>query len=441
MPTPPRVAPRAAVAAGVFLMLGVLLQLIAAYYALRPARELLLFAGTVCFALSFALLPDPLALLRRRAILPAALAFLAVAVWAVLRTPSSPYPAFARAEALRLLSGVLGFLCALTLRAEYSPLARRLLFIPLLWGCAQSFADFYALGSRGGMTTGFQYSAFATHEELASALLILLPCAAALVVFSRGETTDGETLLRRFAPPALFLVLFLALLTARCRSAWVGAAAAALGGGVLLCSRARPPEARRTRAAWFGAVALPVFLALLALSGFVALTDGGGALGARIVGKTDVGMVGRFPRWRAGVALLRRNPWTGRGLGSFVVLEQTQTGVGRTPAQVLKYGANHLNTAYNYYVQWAVDAGLIGLALHISFLAAYLWCAFRLLRTSSDENRPLLIAAIALLAGTTADALASPSYGLPGIFSLWSVMLGFLLSEGRPGAGASQAAP
>ncbi len=428
--TPPPVAPTAAVASGAFLMLGTLLQLIAAYYAVRPHREIVLFAGTVCFAASFVSLPNPLALLSRRVLLPVALAFLAVAVWAALRYPSSPYPAFARAEVLRLFSGALGFLSALTLRAEYPRLARRLLLVPLIFGCLQSFADFSRLGSRGGIESGFQYSTFATHEELGSLLLILLPCTVALTwTYSRSEATIGGSL-RRFAPPAVCLVLFLALLTARCRSAWIGGAAALIVAVVLLfrSGHVGPREAPRTKAAWFSRVGAPALLAVIVTGGFLALTNGGGTLGARIVSKTDAGMVGRFPRWRAGVVLLRRSPWTGIGLGSFVVLEQTQTGMGRTPTQVLRYGANHLNTAYNYYVQWAVDAGLIGLVLHLSLLATYMISAFRLLGNNPTENRAHLITAIALLAGTMVDAFASPSYGLPGIFSLWSVVLGLLLA-------------
>lgn len=336
--------------------------------------------------------------------------------WSVVCALLSPYRAFAVAEGLRLLLGAGVYFAAayvLTPReARALPLA--LISAGALVAAGGLFQFGAGLETRGDEVT----SIFGNHEQLGSFLALLFVPALALALDTKSA--DKRLLLAQGAT----LVLGAALLLARTRSAWAGAAAGCLLLS-LLALRYAPVKLNRANKALIIGPALIVLLAFVSLLGVSQIAPLVSTRAATLAkGVEDASFSDRLHRWRAACRMASEKPVTGWGLGAWPVTEGRWTHQGDDVPEVLSAGTGHSNLAHNFWVQWASETGGIGLALQVAVLAAFVGQLLTALRSADREDRPRLMAALAAVVAGAVDMIGAPSYTFPGVSSLWWVWLG-----------------
>jgi O-antigen ligase len=361
-------------------------------------------AGTAAGRLSWGALRGP------NAWLIAVLAWSAGSAWA------APYPVFAIAEMLRLaLGGGVYFAAAFVLR----PAEVRLL--PLFLICLGAAVGLYELTQFGqsldssGVDTN---SIFGNHEQLGSFLTLLLAPALALAL-----DRERRTRLLLVAQGAAVIV-GAALLLARTRSAWAGAAVSLLLLSALSLRFSSVRLTRSSRALLIG----PALLVVLGFSGLLLFGQLAPLVSKRAAtlshAMDDVSLSDRLHRWRSACRMASEKPVTGWGLGAWPVIEGRWTHQGDDVSEVLGAGTGHSNIAHNFWVQWTAETGGVGLALYLAFLASFFVTAFSALPRLDRDSRTLLIASLVGVAAGIADMVGAPSYTFPGVSSLFFVWLG-----------------
>ena len=341
---------------------------------------------------------------------------LGLLAWCLVCALLSPYRAFAVAEGLRVLLGAGVYFAAgyvLTPR-EVRALPQALIGAGALVAMGGLFQFGAGLEARGDEVT----SIFGNHEQFGSFLALLFVPALALALDTK--TADKRLL---FAQGAA-LCLGAALLLARTRSAWAGAAAGCVLLS-LLALRYAPVKLNRANKALVIGPALLVLLAfvgLLGVSQIAPLVSTRAATLAR--GVEDTSLADRLHRWRAAARMASEKPITGWGLGAWPVSQGRWTHQGDDVPEVLASGTGHSNLAHNFWVQWAAETGGVGLALQVAVLAAFVGQILTALRSADREDRPRLMAALAAVVAGAVDMIGAPSYTFPGVSSLWWVWLG-----------------
>lgn len=296
------------------------------------------------------------------------------------------------------------------------------------------------------------YSVFGTHETVGSLLVLLMPVA---LVFAISPATPDRA---RLLAQATSMVLGAALLIARTRSAWIAGFAAVLVLGILFARylahhassssdddrRTAPPpdyedeeghgngvgrRRRRTSQRKSGGGLSPVvgmtigFAVLIALGGIAPIVSERAGTMKNVL--EDASLEERLTKWRGATRMAAERPLTGWGLGSYTIAQSRWTHRGDDIPEVLTQGTGHDNIAHNYYVQWAADAGAVGLALHVAVVLAFLAAGLRALpRIDSGFHRTLLIGCMAAVVGGSVDAIASPSYNFPGVWAVFFLWMG-----------------
>jgi O-antigen ligase len=374
---------------------------------------------------------DDLRIAFRRGPNPLILLLLA---WTVYEFCRAPFPGFASTELFRILDGIGAyFLCAYCLRA---PRQTGIFVAGLLaMGVCLSLSDISSAGQHaGGITAGIghRYSVFGTHENVGSLLLLMLPLA---VAFGVSPAIEEK---RRLAAAAAALILAVAELLARTRSAWIGGVVALT---VLAALSYRFPDVgapkrkSRPRAAdllgspvAFIALAAVVFLLLAGAAPYVLhrATSFHSAL-------SDSSFTGRLEMWSGAVRMAWQKPWRGWGLGAYPVLQGIWTHSGVEPFEAIRVGVAQESIAHNYYAQWAADTGGIGLALYLAVLLSFLWTAVRSVRrVEVPAQRALLLGCIAAVAGGMVDSIASPAYNFHGVWTVYWCAMGLGVAAMRP---------
>jgi len=378
---------------------------------------------------------------------------LLLGLWSVVCFFLSPFRDQAAADLMRVVAGIAAYGIAAYALPQGRQLGRAMAGL-LLFGVVLSGYDLMqvakAQGVRGHLDLN-TYSAFGTHENVGSLLVLLIPPALAFAVSSQ---TDEKP---RYAAQFAAFLLGFALLVARTRSAWGGALVALLVLLVLLAAFGRvadprDPEGERQRRRAGKGKFLANLLgspALMVIAGFAVLVAAGGIAPqlARRAGSLsslleDGSFAGRLQMWGGAARMVHERPMTGWGLGSFLVTEGRWTHTGKDVAEVLQLGAGHENIAHNYYVQWAADTGGVGLLLYTGALAAFLLAmVVAHIRggvggpAPTPLRRALALGAIAAVAGACVDAIASPAYNFHGVSTvLWAWMglgIGALRAEPR----------
>ena len=358
---------------------------------------------------------------------PPVLAGLALVAWCGVAFALSPYRPQAGAEFLRIVAGATIYLLAAhgLSASERGTVVGGILTL----GCGLSLIDFARMSqlknaNRMLSVISSDYSFFGTHENIGSLLALLVPVVVALAL----ATTLEEK--RRWAAQAATLILTFAWLAARCRSAWIGGGVALLALAILLwrapkTEQARPRDARERIRDLLGSP-----LPLLVGTVLVMAIGGGFATflfqrAATVVNvKEDTSLEIRIQMWQGAAQMAAQKPLVGWGLGSYPVLEGWWTHLGAEPEEVLQSGATHANIAHNYYVQWAAEAGGIGLALHLTMLLLWLLTTIRALgRPLAPLDRAVALGGVAAVFGAAVDALASPAYQFHGVYTvLWLLM-------------------
>lgn len=382
----------------------------------RPIRTHLLQAAVV---LVYTLIvgAGPVARLTLAALRGPTLWLLGLLAWCVLSAVLAPYPAFAVAEMLRLALGAgVYFTAAYVLRPHET---RFLPYLLLGLGAAVGVYGLVEFGADGNFSTGVIHSIFGNHEQLGSFLILLLPFGLALAL-DRAQTSQKRLL---FAQGAALLI-GAAVLLARTRSAWFGAAAGLLFL-TFLTLRYSTARLNRTNKALIVGPTLILLLAFAGLLAFGELTPLVSHRAATLAhAGDDTSLTDRLHRWRAACRMASERPVTGWGLGAWPVMEGRWTHQGDDVSEVLANGTGHSNLAHNFWVQWAAETGGVGLALHFGALAAFLLAGLRGLLALDRERRTLLLGCLAVAVSGAVDMIGAPSYTFPGVSSLFWVALG-----------------
>lgn len=341
---------------------------------------------------------------------------IALLLWAALCAFLSPYRAFAAAEGLRLLLGAgVYFTAADVLRPDETRL------LPFFLISLGAFVGLYGLVQFGQSldTSGTgSDSIFGNHEQLGSFLTLLFAPALALAL-----DKDRPTLLLLIAQGAA-VVLGAALLLARTRSAWAGAAVALL---LLSALSLRFSSVRLSRSNKFVLVG-PALIVLIGFTGLLLFSQIAPLVSARAATLSrvldDTSFSDRLHRWRSACRMASERPLTGWGLGAWPVVQGRWTHQGDDAAEAVGSGTGHSNLAHNYWVQWAAETGGVGLALHAGFLTAFFAGVLAALPRLGRRSRTLLIACLTGATAGIVDMLGAPSYTFPGVSSLFWVWLG-----------------
>ena len=360
--------------------------------------------------------------MRRRIVIPAGrpefwLGLLLVwALLSALRSWHTPWARMAGTEALRWAAG-LALALALGRGLPRLRLATQAMTVLL----AALVLTTLAVGvGPAGMVTG----PFRDHQLCASALLLLLPFAAALAL-------TADTPAWRWGAQIVALAAAVCLTLTQTRSAWLGGLVALLVFAGLWLRRASVSPRRSP--IWL----VPALLALAVGSAFVTLaasTNLGDPLAARArtlqsVGQ-DASWRSRVQTWRGALRMASVQPLLGFGLGRYPGAQWMWTRQGRplSPSQRPSLSEQ----AHNLYLQTVVEIGGVGLTLYGLALATLAGRCRLALRRQGTHRRglpqALSVATLSLLAGQGVDALASPSYQFSEVSLLFWACLGIGLA-------------
>jgi O-antigen ligase len=364
---------------------------------------------------------------------------LGMVLWTGVCLYLSPYKSFAVGEMMRIVSGVgVYFLTAYALQTPRQTGAATAGL--LLLGVAAALWDISSVGQRGGINRSLatDYSALGTHENVGSLLVLFLPIALAFAFHTKMEEK------RRLAAVAASLILGGALLVARTRSAWLGGLIALVVLAIFYL-RFGPRETDDTKPAWQRFFASPAVGIAIGFVLFVVAAGAGPAIFKRasLAGALeDASLQTRIAMWKGAVLMVHEKPLFGWGLGTYMVRQGEWTHLGVDTAAALTIGVGHENIAHNYYVQWAADAGLPALFLHIGAITAFFCIALGgLKRANSPFVQAFQMGAIAMVCGSLVDAIGSPAYGFHGVSTVFWAWLGLAVGTLRTGSSPAVAIP
>lgn len=347
----------------------------------------------------------------------------------------APNGTLAMGELVRLLAGAGAYLVAAFTLKDRRDLGVVLGGLILL-GCGIALYDIAHFAQKTGLQSGHfsanNLSILGTHESVGSLLALLLPLALTLGL-SRASGERGRLLAQ-----AATLVLGFAWIMVRCRSAWVGGIVALLVVAFLLWRyplEQTPRKGQRGRH-WKESLTSPIVLVVGALV-VMALVGGVAPLlskrASALLNPLEDGSFGvRQVMWRGALQMLSLKPVQGWGLGGYLLLQGQWTHLGDSPEQVILYGTGHQNIAHNYYLQWAAETGLVGLALFLVTLVCLLGYAGRALKKiSSGWERTLVIACFSTLLGALVEVTGSPAFQFCGVWAIFWTLAGILLASAR----------
>ena len=302
-------------------------------------------------------------------------ACLAIAGSWILSSITSPEPLASFIHVRKLYAMGLVYLAAETLR----PAAARARLVPLI-----------AAGATVTAVAGFLIYAIMIRVEPAYRLKSLLSnqmtsggVLAAASLWALGGMTAGSRT-RRLWLGAVLLGLLPALALTQTRSHWMGFA---VGSVVILLSRS--PKA------WFtvplGAVAFRFAAPARLAERFASIVD-----------PHEPGNQGRLSMWRSGFDIFREHPITGAGIQDLLGLYRKH----KYPDATFEAGHFH-----NNFVQFAVSAGVIGLAAFTFWVIAGFRQLLRSRAVASGEDRGLIASALAIFTAMLVAGLFDFTFG------------------------------
>ena len=314
------------------------------------------------------------------------------------RSLGTPWAAAALTEALRW--GV-GIALALTLSGTLHQAGK----------AARVLTSLAGLLALTGIWDGFRpdrgvVGPYQDHQLYSSALLALLPLAAALAL------TERDTLWR-IGAQAVAGAALVCLMLSQTRSAWVGLLVAAAVFGWLWLKQSR--GTRRPQAI-LAAKAAALLVAAMSVWTVTAQSDLRAPLASRTATlstlSSDQSWQARLITWRGAARMVAAFPLTGCGLGRYPGVQAAWTHQGSLLKPSLRPSLSE--EAHDLYLQTAAETGLIGLALYGAALSAFaVQCRSRLNRRTCirpSSRDALVIAVLSMVAGQSVDALASPSW-------------------------------
>jgi len=255
-------------------------------------------------------------------------------------------------------------------------------------------------------------SIFDNPNTFAEVLNLLLPLAAALIFAS-------DRWWRRLAAACVFATGTAALGMTYSRASWIGIACAAVVFVFLWKPKLIPAFA-------LVCVLCVPLLPSTILNRILTITN-----------LSDSTTSSRFPLFKGAIAVIKKSPLTGAGLGTDAVKEY-----------ISQYNLYHARApfthAHNIYLQVWVEAGLLGI---VSFVGAMLWnvknAARQVRRSSSSAARTITAAAAAALCGTMVAGMADYFWNYPRVMCIFWFVFAVALAGTklcRSGAGGKAAA-
>jgi putative inorganic carbon (HCO3(-)) transporter len=263
--------------------------------------------------------------------------------------------------------------------------------------------------------SGLDARGFVNPNALAGTAILIVPVALALA-FWRGTGGALPRLSLRAMAGVTALVAVLAIVLAQSRSAWLAVL-------VMLVVAALALPRWRTITLVAGA-----FLVVGAAVAYAwPLTPEERLVRAQTVGSS---LTGRLDIWRQGIGLLGRAPLLGIGLNQFTAAVEVPVTVPPT---------RHAH-AHNFFLQTALDTGLLGLAAYLGVLIMTLRAAARTWRVSSGAAARLAGGGALALVGVHAfglmDAIAlGAKVGVFQWFAMGLVLGAERLAPSTTGAG------
>ncbi len=425
-------------------------------------RSLMIAAGSIIPLILFAFARftvEDFRLTVRRGQNPWILALLAWGVFAFFTSPFRHASGFGvvGSDLVRVFSGaVLYLIAAYGLRTprEISSTVVGL----ISFACLVALAEFSDIGGSQKLTDWVRLdTVFGSHEGLGTLLMLVLPLPLAFLLSNETEEK------RRLAALAATIILGLALLVSRTRSAWIGMTVALLLL-VLFTYWARVKgrsqsaggsKLRRSGGTIISFLTSPITLVVLALIGILIYTGVATLIKSRASVHTAIRSSSeRLDLWNAGARMTWDRPLTGWGLGSFLIIQGRWSHIGNDVAAVITHGADENNNAHNYYIEWAADTGAPGLFLYVAVITASLIAGVRRLwdlRSRGNSARPgseaipsfqrtLLAGCTAAFAGGCVDAIASPAYTYHSLSGIFWLLMGLGVAAQRPASASSGAA-
>ena len=341
------------------------------------------------------------------------LLFLAVAIASCML---SPHKAFSIQELFRLGSGIVLYF-AVAYYVRRSDHLNCLVDVLLFLGAAMAVCGFVQFDN----TTGkFATGLFGDHQLFGSALMALLPVAAAVAV---AEKSSKRQILAR----AVTVLMAAGLLIAHSRSAWIGGAVAltvlALGS-LALAVRKHGSHLRLHLAE----LIVPAALIVIALGFFLFMWPHSSTIVERGASFASVSQdstwLGRMPEWRGAMKMVANKPLLGYGLGLYPYLQSHFTGVGN-PVDTYNLRPSLADQAHNLYLQTAAEVGIPGLLLFLAVPIVFLITGVRRIVHMDDGIRKrLLMGVMAAIIGIMVDAFASPSWQLGQVALFLWLLLG-----------------
>ncbi len=302
----------------------------------------------------------------------------------------------------------------------------------LLAGAAQALLGLYQFVTQTGpdafvLLGRFMraYGAFRQPNPYAGYLGLVAPLAISLAIWSwTSKQRSGASL--RLGLTAAAGLISLGLLVSWSRGAWL-AFAAALAVVVLAHTRRAAPAVLALAAlaallflVFDGASMLPVSIAgrLGELREYAGLVD---------VARTEVtdanfSVIERIAHWQAALGMWRDHLWTGVGAGNFAVVYD---------AYNLPRWYEALGHAHNVYLNFAAEAGLLGLLAYGWLSLAGLWQA---LRSALSHDRFLAAVGAGVLGGLVAASVHNffDNLWVQHIYLTLALLLGLLAVLASP---------
>jgi hypothetical protein len=353
---------------------------------------------------------------------------------------------------------LLAWICLAALRSWHTPWARAAVTEALRWSVGIGLALSLGAGlkrtsrmaqaltvglgllvcaaiSSGCSPAGMVVGPYGDHQLSASALLVLLPFAAALALAAPRPAW-------RWGGQIVALAAAVCLAFTQTRSAWAGTIVGVCLFARLWLGRRVPEETqgpRLPRLMMSGLLAAGVVLAFALI---VRGTDLGDPLAARATTLSALGRDAdwqwRLQTWVGDLRMIAVHPLDGWGPGHYPSAHWrfTLKAAPITPEERPTLS----DQAHDLYLQTAADLGLFGLGLYLVALAAFARLALRTLATRASAGRreerhamrdALLVASVSSLGAQGVDALASPSWQFTEVSLLFWLGLGLGLAATR----------
>jgi O-antigen ligase len=271
------------------------------------------------------------------------------------------------------------------------------------------------VGAAGAAVCANAFYAFARGTDgwsggpgnLSSALLVVLPCAAATAWYARQAAWPTAF---RAAPILLAVGAMAAAYTALSRTFWLALAAEIAAMALLLAVQRGAGRRYRTTTVLLATTAVALAAAAMTLH----IQTEREALGARVMEEDP-----RLVLWTEVAGKIEQRPWTGYGFGRGMLRVELRD----------ELKAAQLWHAHNLFLDTALQLGAPGVVLLLVLLAATLREGWRLARDPSPAAVACGIAIVAMLAGTLVRNMTDVLLVRQNAILYWGV-LGVLLAWG-----------